>query len=125
MTGLTYDTGALIAAERSERRMWALHRRALERGAAPVVPAPVLVEGWRGSVQTARLLRGCQVEELDETAALAAGLLLGACALSVEATDAAVVEGALRRRQPVVTSNRQHLEALAEGAHRQIGIIDV
>ena len=73
MTGLTYDTGALIAAERSDRRMWALHRRALERGAAPVVPAPVLVEGWRGSVQTARLLQGCQVEDLDQPAARAAG----------------------------------------------------
>lgn len=66
MSGLTYDTGALIAAERGDRRMWALHRRALERGAAPVVPAPVLVEGWRGNVQTARLLQGCQVEDLAE-----------------------------------------------------------
>jgi len=125
LIGLTYDTGALIAAERGDRRMWALHRRALERGAAPVVPAPVLVEGWRGNVQTARLLQGCQAENLDETAARAAGLLLAACSTPVEATDAVVVEGALRRRQPVVTSNRQHLELLAEGGHRQIGIIDI
>lgn len=125
MSGLTYDMGALIAAERGDRRMWALHRRALERGAAPVVPAPVLVEGWRGAVQTARLMQGCQVEELGETAARAAGLLLGACSTPVEATDAVVVEGALRRRQPVVTSNRKYLHALAEGAQRQIAIIDI
>lgn len=124
MTGLTYDTGALIAAERGDRRMWALHRRALERGAVAVVPAPVLVEGWRGNVQTARLLQGCQVEDLDETTARTAGLLLGGCSTTVEATDAVVVEGALRRRQPVVTSNRQHLEALADGGGKQIAIID-
>lgn len=125
MTGLIQDAGALIATERGDRRMWALHRRAPERGAAPVVPAPVLVEGWRGDVQTARLLRGCQVEDLDEPAARAAKLLLGVCVMAVEATDAAVVEGALRRRQPVVASNRQHLEALAEGGGRQIATVDL
>lgn len=32
MPGITYDTGALIAAERNNRRIWALHRRALEQG---------------------------------------------------------------------------------------------
>jgi hypothetical protein len=25
MAGVTYDTGALVAAERNDRRMWALH----------------------------------------------------------------------------------------------------
>lgn len=125
MSGLTYDTGALIAAARGDRRMWALHRRALERGAAPVVPTPVLVEGWRGSVQVARLLRGCHVEALDEIGAREAGQLLGACSVSVEATDAVVVEGALRRHDPVVTSNRGHLEVLASGVGRLIAVIDI
>lgn len=125
MSGLTYDTGALTAAERSDRRLWALHKRALERGTAPVVPAPVLVEGWRGSVQMARLLRGCQVEGLDEPAARKAGQLLGACSTPVESTDAVVVENALRRQDPVVTSNRGHLEALAPGASRAIAVLNL
>ncbi|MGI8537914.1 MAG: hypothetical protein ACR2K2_15870 [Mycobacteriales bacterium] len=124
MTGLTYDTGALVAAGRNERRMWALHKRTLERGAVPTVPAPVLVEGWRGEASMARLLQGCHVDELDEPVARQAGLLLGSCTISVEATDAVVVEGALRRQEPVVTGNRGHLEALADGVHRRLGIID-
>jgi hypothetical protein len=88
--------------------MWPFHRRALERSAAPTV-----VAGWRGSVQTARLLQGCAVEDLDETAARAAGLLLGSFDMPKEATGAVVGEGALRRRQPLVTSNRQQLHAPA------------
>jgi hypothetical protein len=125
VSGLTYDTGALIAAERDDRRMWALHRRALERGTPPTVPAAVLVEGWRGGVQTARLLRGCHLESLEPSAARAAGRLLGECAVAVEATDATVVEGALRRRDAVVTSNRSHLDALAAGGSRRINVIDI
>jgi hypothetical protein len=39
MAGITYDTGVLIAAERGDRRVWALHRRSLERGMMPTVPA--------------------------------------------------------------------------------------
>jgi hypothetical protein len=58
--GLVYDTGALIAAESNDRRMWALHARALQRGVLPVVPATCLVEAWRGAKQPAlsRLLDG-------------------------------------------------------------------
>jgi len=46
--GLTYDTGALVAADRDDRLVWSLHRAALMRGLPPVVPAGVLAEGWRG-----------------------------------------------------------------------------
>ena len=125
MTGLTYDTGALIAGERADRRMWALHRRALERSVVPVVPAAVLVEAWRGEVQLARLVQGCSVESLDEDSARSSGLLLGACRVPVEMTDATVVEGALRRGDAVVTSNRTHLSALAAGAKRRLSLIDL
>ena len=41
MAGVTYDTGALIAAERNDRRIWTLHRRALERGMMPTVSSGV------------------------------------------------------------------------------------
>jgi predicted nucleic acid-binding protein len=125
MTGISYDTGALIAAERNDRRMWALHRRTLERGNAPTVPAPVVVEAWRNGVAMARLLDGCHVDDLDAAAAKYAGLLLGRCREPVEATDAVVAEGALRRYDTVVTSNRRHLQALAAGSNRRLGIIDI
>jgi hypothetical protein len=39
--GVTYDTGALVAADRGERRVWARHRALLVRREVPTVPAPV------------------------------------------------------------------------------------
>ena len=42
MTGVTYDSGALIAAERGERRIWVRHRALLLRRVVPTVPAPVV-----------------------------------------------------------------------------------
>jgi hypothetical protein len=58
--GVTYDTGALIAAESKDRALWALHRRTLERRLRPVVPAGVLGQAWRGGRQAelSRLLSG-------------------------------------------------------------------
>ncbi len=69
--GLTYDTGALIAAERDNRLMWSLHRAAISHGITPTVPAGVLAESWRGGPQhhLSRLLKGCEIEELSETQA--------------------------------------------------------
>ncbi len=125
MSGLTYDTGALLAAEHGDRRMWALHRRALERGRVPTVPAAVLVEAGRNRTEAARLLRGCSVESLDDAVARAAGLLLGRCTIAVDVTDATVAESALRRGDQVVTSDRPHLEALATAVDRRLGIIDI
>ncbi|MBO0843566.1 MAG: PIN domain nuclease, partial [Nocardioides sp.] len=68
MSGLTYDTGALIAAERDARDLWALHEAALRRGVVPTVPAGVLGEAWRGGPQAklSRLLKGCRTEPLDD-----------------------------------------------------------
>jgi hypothetical protein len=48
MGGVTYGTGALVAAERNNRRMWALHAGYLTEEVIPAVPAPVLAEAWRG-----------------------------------------------------------------------------
>lgn len=61
---LTYDTGALVAAERGDRIMWSLHRAALRRGLPPAVPAGVLAEGSRGGPQAnmSRLLKACEIE---------------------------------------------------------------
>lgn len=69
MAGVTYDTGALIAAERNNRRMWALRAGLLAEEVAPIVPAPVLAEAWRGGprqANVARLLSMCAVEWMTE-----------------------------------------------------------
>jgi hypothetical protein len=53
--GVTYDTGALVAADRGERRQWARHRALLARRDIPTVPAPVLAQAWRGGSRQALL----------------------------------------------------------------------
>ena len=118
---MTYDTGALLAAESGRRELWALHLRALQRGQRPVVPAGVLAQAWRGGPQPelSRLLRGCRVEHLDEPRARAAGR---ACARSrtSDVVDASVVVGALERGDLVVTSDVRDLERIAAALRRRL-----
>jgi hypothetical protein len=119
--GVTYDTGALIAADRGERRMWALQRALLSRREVPTVPAPVVAQSWRGSagqVQLARLLAGCEVEAMDDGQARAVGALAGRAGTG-DIVDARVVEGALRRRDLVVSSDPGDLQSIASAnGHR-------
>jgi hypothetical protein len=112
--GLVYDTGALLAAERDRREVWALHERALARGVRPVVPAVVLAQGWRGGpqVRLSRFLKGCVVEAFAENAARAVGRLLG-MAGSADAVDAAVVVSATARDDLVLTTDPDDLTDLA------------
>ncbi|HET9899365.1 MAG TPA: twitching motility protein PilT [Streptosporangiaceae bacterium] len=120
--GITYDTGALIAADRGERRMWARHRALLIRREVPVVPAAVLAQGWRGTprqANLARLLAGCDIESLDKIRAKATGAI-AARARTSDIVDAAVVEGALRRHDLIITSDPDDLHAIATGLGQTI-----
>ena len=107
MNGVTYDTGALVAADRSDRRMWALHAGFLAEEVSPTVPAPVLAEAWRGGsrqASLARFLALCTVEPMSELQAKAVGTLAGRSNHDV-IVDVTVVEGAVRRHDAIVTSN--------------------
>jgi hypothetical protein len=122
--GVTYDSGALIAADKGERRMWARHRALLVRRVIPTVPAPVVAQSWRGTsrqVLLARLLSGCDVETLDDGRARSAGTLAARAATS-DIVDACVVEGALRRHDLVVSSDEDDLRAIASAVGDRIEI---
>jgi hypothetical protein len=122
--GVTYDTGALIAADRGERQMWARHRALLTHREVPTVPAPVVAQGWRGGARQAllsRLLVGCDVEDLDDDKARAVGTL-AARAKTLDVVDACVVEGALRRHDLVVTSDPDDLTSIATSVGRRLEI---
>jgi predicted nucleic acid-binding protein len=121
--GLTYDTGALIAAERDDRLMWALHRAAILRGLTPTIPAGVLGEAWRGGPQhhLSRLLKGCKIEDLTEVQARQIGVLAARCGLS-DTVDLAVAEGAMRRNDAVVTTDRRYIAQVADADGRQLTI---
>jgi hypothetical protein len=122
--GVTYDTGALIAADRGERQMWARHRALLVLREVPIVPAPVVAQGWRGGSRQAllaRLLVGCDVEALDDEQARAVGSL-AARAGTPDVVDASVVEGALRRHDLVVSSDPEDLTRIATAVGRRLEI---
>jgi hypothetical protein len=106
--GVVYGVGALRAAARGERMIWALHRAALANGIVPVVPVEVIAEGFRTEARGDRLdalLAGAEVEQLSDDGARRSGEL----AARVDTTDlvaVAVADVAVRRNCAVV-ANRQ------------------
>jgi hypothetical protein len=122
--GVTYDTGALIAADRGERRMWARHRALLVRREVPVVPAPVVAQSWRGTSRQAllaRMLTGCDIEALDDRQARSVGTL-AAQAVTTDIVDACVVEGALRRGDLVISTDEGDLQSIAAATSHRLEI---
>jgi hypothetical protein len=122
--GVTYDTGALVAADRGQRRQWARHRALLSRREVPTVPAPVLAQSWRGGSRQAllsRLLSGCHIEALDDAQARATGAL-AARAATPDIVDACVVEGALRRHDLIISSDPRDLTAIAAAISRHVEV---
>jgi len=118
MGGVTYDTGALVAAERNSRQIWALHAGYLAEEVIPTVPAAVLAEAWRGGSRQAslsRLLRMCDTEPMSEELARNVGVLAGKSGHD-DVVDVSVVEGAVRRGDAVVTSNMTHIRKVAGAA---------
>lgn len=117
MRPVVYDAGVLIAADRSERQVWAGHRVRLESGIIPVVPTAVIAQVSRAPAQAQlrRLLRGCEVVGLTERAAHAAGQLLGSAGTS-DVVDAVVAQTATDLGADVVTSDTADITALLQAA---------
>ena len=124
MSGVVYDAGALVAAERSDRKLWADHRVRLEAGVVPVVPAPVVAQVSRSprQAQLRRLLRGCEILALDEPIAHAVGRLLGRSRTS-DIVDATVVILAIAKQASIVTSDRDDVSQLVDAAGARLVII--
>lgn len=121
MNGVTYDAGALIAAERGSRSMWWLHRDLLKRGLQPTLPTVVLGQAWRGGPQArlSRLVHGCLIEPFTERQARAAGAALARSGSS-DLIDAAVVMTALERNDMIVTSDPDDLRRIASALGRSV-----
>ena len=125
MAGVTYDTGALIAGDRSDRRMWALHVGFIAEEVVPSVAAPVVAEAWRGGsrqANLARMLAGCETEAMTFDLARRVGELAGR-ADHEDVVEVAVVEGAARRDDDVIlTSNETHIRQVIEATGKRIRI---
>jgi hypothetical protein len=125
MTNVVYDAGALLAAERNDRKLWADHRVRLEAGMVPVVPAPVVAQVSRSprQAQLRRLLRGCEVLALDEPLAHAVGRLLGRAGTS-DVVDATVVTLAITKQAQIVSSDRDDVSQLVDAAGARLVLIE-
>ncbi len=112
VSGLTFDTGVLIALERRARRAWNIYRAARDAKVPITVPAAVVAEWWRGRTDAREHVRsGVVVEWLSDTLAEIAGEAL---ARVPEATtvDAIVMASAASRGDVVYTSDFEDLERL-------------
>src|SRR5437667_12824125 len=100
--GLTFDTGAIIAAEKNSRRFWTIWKEARDRETIITVPVVVLAQAWRGkNPLVARALKGCRIEEHEEPIARRVGELLAKSRTS-DVVDAIVVLGALARSHTIL-----------------------
>ena len=111
-TGLTFDTGMLIALERRRRRAEEFLLRAREQRIVPVVPADVVLEWWRGRTDRREaILELVNVEPLTQSLARAAGEALAAVR-GATPIDAVVMASAASRGDVVLTSDVHDLERL-------------
>lgn len=110
-----YDTGALIAIDNNDRRMWAIHHLAVEEARRIVVPAVVIGQAWRDPRRQARLgalLHTCHIEPIGAEVAKAAGILCGKARTS-DIVDAIVTVIALTLGAVVYTSDPKDITTLA------------
>jgi PIN domain-containing protein len=124
---IVYDAGALVAADRNDRKFFALHKAALLTGRHVYVPAPVLTQTWRGGARQAslaRVLKGCAILPTEEDVARTAGTLLGMSGTD-DAVDAIVVATAMKLVASVVTSDPKDLLHLGEAASFHLGMVVV
>ncbi|MHC0429648.1 twitching motility protein PilT [Streptomyces sp. O3] len=121
MSHIVYDSGALIAASKNDRRFLSRHDDILASGRVPLVPAGVLAQSWDRRPQAAilhRVLRGCRVLPLSEGVAKAAADLCHADGSS-DVVDASVVLAAIVHGDaPVLTDDLGDIRSLAAAADR-------
>jgi hypothetical protein len=123
MSGVTYDAGALIAAERDSEAMWVFHRRSLEDGLRPKLSTAVLGQVWRGGPQPllSRFLRGCRILPLTEREARAAGAVLARSGTD-DLIDAVVVVDAIAHGGVLVTSDPDDMRRIARALGRALTV---
>jgi predicted nucleic acid-binding protein len=124
---LILDSGGVSALAGQRARLMELRRRGLW---PPQVPAVVLAEALtadpRRDFHTNRLLRACQIRDVDEQQAREAARLRTATgrASKISAVDAVVAAFASSRSDPLIlTSDPKDLTALTEHASRPITIV--
>ncbi len=119
-----YDAGALVAADCSNREVWADHRARLELGLVPVTTALVVAQVSRSprQVQLRRFLRGRHMEPFSSDTAHDVGALAGA-SRSSDVVDAHLVLVAASLAAAIVSSDEEDLSQLVAHPPSTIPII--
>lgn len=120
MTGVVFDTGALIAVERGDRAVTVLVAEAQRTSAPIVVPAGCVAQAWRSPARQARLAvllrqRNVEIVALDDQDARRVGLLLAASGTG-DVIDGHVALCAHRTRRTILTSDPEDIRRLAPSA---------
>ena len=123
---VVYDAGALMAADRSNRELWADHRVRLELGAVPATTAPVVAQVSRSGrrAQLRRFLRGCEVVPFGADEGHEIGALAGK-ADRPDVVDVHVVAVAARRGVGIVSSDREDLRPIIQALGARILLFPV
>jgi len=123
---VVYDAGALVAADRSDRAVWADHRVRLELGVPPLTTAPVVAQVSRSGrqAQLRRFLRGCRIVPFSEGDAHEVGALAGQAG-SADVVDVHVVSIAHRNGIGVLTSDVDDLTAIAVSLQPEVPVYRV
>lgn len=119
MSGVVFDTGALIAVDRGDRALAVLVSEARRSKSVITVPAGCVAQAWRHPRRQARvatLLRQPEVRvvALDDRESRHIGLLLAATGCT-DVVDGHVAVCAHRLGQTVLTSDPDDLRRLAPG----------
>jgi predicted nucleic acid-binding protein len=116
VTGLTLDTGALIAIESGSPRMALLVEQAMAAGAELAIPAGVVAQAWRGGARQVRIAKLLQLQvtsivALDTKLALRVGARCASTG-SRDVVDVSVAICARDRGHPVITSDPADIAAI-------------
>ena len=112
VSGITFDTGALIGLERHAQRISHRYKTALADGVWVTVPSVVIAEWWHGRTDVReRILGAVRIEQTDtalmKTAGQAMAVVRGAMIV-----DTIVMASAARRGDVVYTSDFDDLDRL-------------
>lgn len=125
--GFVLDAGALLAAERADRRWVMLWDHMIRNGVVPMIPAGVVGQSWRSgpkAARMARLLAASEVVALDDGRARAAGELCGEAG-TADPIDASVVLAAKPSFATVITSDPKDIRRLASAAKVELPVVTV
>jgi hypothetical protein len=113
-----YDAGALVAADKNQRKFLRGHELLIGAGDKPVLPAPVLAQAWLPGSRHAslhRVVKSCEIISFTKDEAREVARLCRKAG-SADVVDAFVVYSALRYdKASIVTSDIVDIKALLSG----------